>query len=131
MTSASPQSDQASVIKRLIMQHVREERPDFAALVDRINSYKYVIMFDLPGLEDNANEEGNHMCEIVHAHGNYVVIRPCKGDSEPFTPPREQFVINLSRWHHYFVEFHTDFYGMADIDYLGEGGRGEFRTIID
>ena len=114
MTSNKKKSDYCSVIKRLIMQHVMEERPDFAALAENIRSHKWVIMKDLPGAEEDANEVGQYMCEVVHAHGEFAIVRVCYRASEPYTPSARQFVIHLSRWAEYFVKFHIDYYNFAD-----------------
>ena len=122
-SSIPRKSDQCSVISRLIMQHVMKERPDFAALAEKINRRCWVIMKGLPGAEDEANEFGQLMCEVVHAHGEFATVRVCyrNGCMEPYQVGREVFVIHLSRWSEFFVEWHTDYYEMA-FD-LGGGGR--------
>ena len=107
------------------MQYVMEERPDFAALAENIRSHKWVIMKDLPGAEEEANEVGQYMCEVVHAHGEFAIVRVCYRACEPYTPSARQFVIHLSRWAEYFVEFHTDYYNFANIN----GGGGETTVI--
>ena len=106
-------SDQASVIKRLILQHVMRERLDYAALVEKIQSHVWVIMKGLPGMEEDANEAGEIMCEVVQAHGEFAIVRPCWAASEAYAVGHRQFVIHLSRWSEYFVEWHSDYYDLA------------------
>ena len=113
-------SDQASVIKRLILQHVMKERPAFLALVENINRHGWVIMKTLPGVEEEGNEFGQLMCEVVHAHGEFATICVCYRDSEPYNAGREVFVIPLSRWSEFFDEWHTDYYQLAES--MGTGG---------
>ena len=114
MSSQKEKSDQCSVIKRLIIQHVMKERPDFAALVEKIQSHSWVIMKALPGVQEEANDAGQYMCEVVHAHGEFTIVRVCLFNSEPYVVGSHQFVIHLSRWAEYFVEFHTDFFKFAE-----------------
>ena len=104
----------SSDIARLIMKHVMKERPDFLALVENINRHSWVIMKDLPDLEEEANEFGQVMCEVVHAHGEFATVCVCFGNSEPYNTGRQVFVIHLSRWSEFFDEWHTDFYQMAE-----------------
>ena len=120
MSSIQRKSDQCSVIKRLIMQHVMKERPDFLALAEDINRHNWVIMKDLEGSEEEANEFGEIMCEVVHAHGEFATVCVCFGSSEPYTSGQRTFVIHLSRWSEFFVEWHTDYYQFADS--MGTGG---------
>ena len=80
---SKPKSDQCSIIKRLIMQHVMKERPDFVELVENINRRCWVIMKNLPGAENDANEVGQMMCEVVHAHGEFATVRVCLQHSGP------------------------------------------------
>lgn len=117
--------DQCSVIKRMILQHVMVERPDYAQLVEEIGSHQWVIMHNLPDCEDVT--DGKSMCEIVHCHGEYAVVRACYIDSEPYTPGREQYVIHLSRWSEFFVDFDHDFFGFANM----LGGRPDTSTLLD
>ena len=96
-----------------------EERPDFVELAKRIRSHNWVIMKDLPDNqnvvgESNANEIGRAMCEVVHAHGEFATLRPCMQNCEPYCPGYKVFVIHLSRWEEFFVEWHTDYYDFAD-----------------
>ena len=123
MSSIQRKSDQCSVIKRLIMQHVMKERPDFLALVEKINWHNWVIMKDLEGTEGEANEFGQIMCEVVHAHGEFATVCVCFRDCEPYHAGRQVFVIHLSRWSEFFVEFHTDYYDLADA--MGGGATTE------
>ena len=111
---SKPKSDQCSVIKRLIMQHVMEERPDYVELAEKIRSHNWVIMKDLPDNDSNANVIGRTMCEVVHAHSEFATLRPCMQDSEPYAPGFKVFIIHLSRWEEFFVEFHTDYYDFAE-----------------
>ena len=115
------QSDQCSVIKRLIMQHVMKERPDFLALVEDITRHSWVIMKNLPGAGEDANEVGQLMCEVVHAHGEFAIVRVCLQHSESYVVGQHQFVIHLSRWSEFFYEWHSDYYDMADA--MGTGVR--------
>ena len=118
-------SDQCSVIKRLIMQHVMKERPDYVELAEKIRSHNWVIMKDLPDNQDGENEIGRTMCEVVHAHGEFATLRPCMQDSEPYSPGFKVYVIHLSRWEEFFVEFHTDYY-----DFAGATGTGGNTTRL-
>ena len=119
-------SDQCSIIKRLIMQHVMKERPDFVELAENINRRCWVIMKNLPGSEEEGNEFGQIMCEVVHAHGEFAIVRPCYGASEPYQVGHRQFVIHLSRWSEFFVEWHTDYY-----DFAGATGTGGNTTRLE
>ena len=107
------------------MQHVMVERPDYAELVEKIQAAQWVIMKNLPNCDDE-DENGHSMCEVVHAHGEYAVVRPCYLHSEAFNPGTEVHVIQLSRWSEFFVEFHTDFYNFGEI-----GGCGPATHRID
>ena len=122
-SSIQRKSDQCSVIKRLIMQHVMKERPDFLALAEKINNHIWVIMKGLEGAEEEADEFGHLMCNVVHAHGEFATVCVCFGNSEPYNTGRQVFVIHLSRWSEFFDEWHTDFYRMA-FD-MGSGGNTE------
>ena len=110
----------SSDIARLIMKHVMKERPDFLALVENINRHGWVIMKTLPGVEEEGNEFGQIMCEVVHANGEFATVCVCYRDSEPYNAGREVFVIHLSRWSEFFDEWHTDYYQFAE--QTGGGG---------
>ena len=118
-SSIPRKSDQCSVISRLIMRHVMKERPDYVEFAKTINCHRWVIMKDLPDNCDSLGESyGNEirrtMCGVVLAHGEFATIRPCLQNSEPYCPGFQVYVIHLSRWEEFFVEFHTDYYDFAD-----------------
>ena len=112
MASKKVLADQPSMIKKLIMQHTQEDinRPDYRELAETINQRTWVIMKEatFPG-EDG----GNCMCRIIRAHGAYATLQSTMEDCDPFTPGHKVAVIHLSKWSEYFVEFHTDFYELA------------------
>ena len=118
-------SDQASVIKRLILQHVMRERLDCAALVEKIQSHDWVIMTGLPGEKEEENEAGQLMCEVVHGHGEFAIVKPTYSGDAPYQVGHRQFIIHLSRWSEFFVEWHTDYYDLA-----GHMGGGTTTELI-
>ena len=124
VSSSNEKLDSSSVITRLILQHVKNERLDYAELVEKINNNRWVLMKELPG-DDDQNAAGLSMCEIVHAHGEYATVRPCCKDSEAYFPGMGIYVIHLARWSEFFVQFHMDYYDFAEYT------PGTSRTLIE
>ena len=77
-------------------------------------------MKDLDGAEEEADEFGHIMCNVVHAHGEFATMGVCFRNCEPYSVKSDTFVIHLSRWSEFFVEWHTDYYQIAMS--MGTGG---------